>query len=271
MEIKVFLKYYFNQYTILLIVLLGLSISLNYRYINNLILTLIILLLPVVIIYILLQFFAFRHHDYFVINLYIIVIMILAASVDGLLNRFPRILRSYFVKGIFAVFLLMNIIYARQKLHERYTGTWNENSKFLAFREIKGKLHEYGVSNQDTVICIPGASQHALYLVDLNGWTEWVNDGFKRRDKPIYYNHDSIGICKSINKGARYLFVLGIEEIYRKPFLMDFTHSLAGRYDDILIFDLRSKSSTLGRPRCRSGCHRPWHWDFRKSIPVRSA
>jgi hypothetical protein len=159
-----------------------------------------------------------------------------------LLNRFPKILGNYFIKGIFTVFILMNVIYAGQQLNERYTGRWNESSKFLAFREIKGKLPEYGVHKRDTVICIPGLSQLPLYLVDLNGWTEYIDDGFMRSYKPIYYNHDSIGIDKSISKGAKYLFVLGIEEIYKKPFLMDFAHSLVGKYNDLLIFDLRSKN-----------------------------
>ena len=142
------------------------------------------------------------------------------------------------MKGTFVVILLLNIIFAHQEYNRRYS-EWNENSKYLAFREINGKLHEYGVHTRDGVKCIPGLSQLPQYLVDLNGWTEYIDNGFQR-DEPIYYNHDIIGIRKSISKGAKYLFVLGIDEIYRKHLLMDFTHSLAGRYDNILIFDLRS-------------------------------
>ncbi len=241
---KLWLPSYFNSYTLLLIGLLGLSIPLNNRYINPLILALTILLLPVVILFVLLQFWTFRDHDYYAINLYILVIMILAASVDGLLNRFPRIFRSYYMKGIFAVFLLMNIIYARHENNKRYTGWMNENSEYLAFREIKDKLPGYGIHPQDTVICLPGTSQLALYLVDMNGWTAYVDAKFGR-DEPIYFNHDSAGIQESISKGAQYLFILGFEEIYQKQFLMDFTHSLVGWYDDILVFDLLSEEKNF--------------------------
>ena len=123
----------------------------------------------------------------------------------------------------------------------------NENSEFLAFREIREKLPEFGIHPDDTVICLPGGSQLPLYLVDMNGWTAYVDARFGR-DEPIYYNHDSTGIHESISRGARYLFVMGIEEIYQKPYLMDFCNSFTGRYKDILIFDLQSETKNFKIP-----------------------
>ncbi len=232
---------YFNKYTLILLGLLGLSIPFTFRQINHLSLSLSILLLPIVILFAMLQFWTFRDHDYYIINLYILVIIVLAASVSGLQKCFPKAFRNYILKGLFAAFLLFNAIYAQQEYTKRYSdsGWMNENSKFLAFREIKEKLPEMGINPSDTAICLPGTSQLALYLVDMDGWTAYVDARFGRED-PIFYNADSSGIAESINKGARYMFVLGMEEILQKPFLMDFTHSLAGQHNDLLVFDLRS-------------------------------
>ncbi|HEC42184.1 MAG TPA: hypothetical protein ENI20_05075 [Bacteroides sp.] len=241
---KLWLPSYFNKFTILIIILLGLSIPFNMRYINPLLSALTILLLPLLIIYILLQFWTFRDHDYYVINMYILIVMIIAASISGLLNRFPQIFKSYLLKGLFAGFLLLNIVYARQEYDKRHTGWMNENSEYLAFREMKEKLFEFGIHPDDTVICLPGTSQQSLYLIDMDGWTAYVDARFGR-DKPIFYNHDSIGIRKSIDNGARYLFVLGIEEIYQKPFLMDFTKALVGHHENILVFDLLFKNMNI--------------------------
>ena len=238
---------YFNRYTLILIGLLGVSIPVNHKYIHPLFLSLTTLLLPVVILFILLQFWTFRDHDYYLINLYILVIMIIASAFSGLMNRFPRLTDSYAVKVAFALFLLMNIVYARQEHAERYTGWMNENSGFLEFREIRDKLPEFGIHPDDTVICLPGTSQLALYLVDMKGWTAYI-DARYNKGGAIYYNRDSTGIRESIDRGAKYLFVMGMDEIYRNPWLMDFSHDLAGQHGEILVFDLLSdeRNFTLG-------------------------
>jgi len=235
---------YFNKYTLVLIGLLGLSIPVNYRHIHPLILKLTILLLPVIFLFILFQFWTFRDHDYYAINLYILVVMVLAGSFNGLMNRFPGILKSYVLKGLFAGFILLNIAYARGQYRNRYTGWMNENSEFLVFREIRDQLPGMGINPLDTVICLPGGSPLALYLLDMKGWTEYTDARFGR-EEPRYYNRDSTGIRESIDRGARYLFVMGLEEIYRKPYLIDFTHSLSGRYKDILVFDLLSDTQNF--------------------------
>ncbi len=241
---RLWMASYFNKYTLILIGLLGLSIVINYKYINPFLLVITILLLPIVILFILLQFWTFREHDYYTINMYILVVMILACSFNGLLKRFPAVFSNYVTKTIFALFLLMNIIYARHEYEKRYTGWMNENSEFLSFREIKEKLPEYGIHQSDTIICLPGTSQLALYLIDMNGWTAYVDARFGR-DEPVYYNRDSIGIRESISKGAHYLFVMGIEEIFWKPYLVNYTRSLIGQYKDILVFDLLSEEKNF--------------------------
>jgi hypothetical protein len=236
---KLWLPSYFNRYTLILIGLMGLSIPFNYRFINPLVRTLTILLLPIVILFIILQFWTFSQHDYYTINLYILAVMILAASFNGLQNRAAKAFKNHILKGLFALFLLYNVFYAREESGKRYAGWLNENSAFLVFREIREKLPEFGIHPDDTVICLPGSGLLSLYLVDMDGWTAYVDTRFGRGE-PKYYNSDSIGIRESIRNGARYLFIMGIEEIYRKPFLMDFTRHLSGHYKDLLVFDLLS-------------------------------
>ncbi len=236
---KLWLPSYYNRFTLMVTGLLALSMIFNRRYIHPLTLRLTLLLLPVLILFILLQFWTFRDHDYYTINLFILVAMIFAASVSGLRNRFPRFMDHFAVRGILLLFLLFNILYARKEHAGRYAGWRNENVRFLAFREVGEKLPDFGVQPDDTVICLPGTSQLALYLADRKGWTAYV-DARYNRDKAIYYNRDSLGIRQSMNKGARFLLLLGTEEIYQHPWLKDFTGDLAGRQGDLLVFDLKS-------------------------------
>jgi hypothetical protein len=236
---EIWLPSYFNRFTLLLCGLLALSIPLNYRHIHPLLSGLTLLLLPVIILYVLFQFWTFRDHDYYLINLYILVVLVIISAAEGLLTRFPRVMKYYGIKILFALFLLMNIHYARGKYSERYSGWMNENSSFVVFREIKDKLPEFGVHPEDTVICLPGTSQLALYLVDMKGWTAYVDARYNRAE-PIYYNRDSSGIEQSIRRGAKYLLIMGMDEIYRNPWLSDFTHDLAGKYGEIMVFNLLS-------------------------------
>jgi hypothetical protein len=72
------------------------------------------------------------------------------------------------------------------------------------------------------------------------GWTEYTDERFKGKNK-IRYNQDSAGIQHSIDKGAKYLIINGMHEIYDKAYLQSYCRNLKGKYRDVLIFDLKSK------------------------------
>jgi hypothetical protein len=71
------------------------------------------------------------------------------------------------------------------------------------------------------------------------GWTEYTDAHFNKRP-PTYYNQDSIGIQCSINKGAKYLIINGIKELYKKTYLQYYCRNLMGRFNNVLIFKLKT-------------------------------
>jgi hypothetical protein len=73
------------------------------------------------------------------------------------------------------------------------------------------------------------------------GWTEYSDARFNK-GKRIFYNQDSTGIQLSIDKGAKYLIVNGIKQLYYKPYLQSFCKNLVGQYNKVLIFNLKSKT-----------------------------
>jgi hypothetical protein len=100
-------------------------------------------------------------------------------------------------------------------------------------------LRQIGITPQDTVISIPDMSHVSLYLMNQKGWTEYTDTKFSKSE-PVRYNQDSAGISASIRKGAKYLVLNGISELYKKPYLLPFCTNLAGRYHNVLIFNLKS-------------------------------
>lgn len=192
------------------------------------------------IIFILLQFWTLADHDYYLLDLYIIPVLLLT-NMAYLIAGPLKIQANYpWVKILYIVFLLFNIHYCHTKLNERYNGWMNDYSKNRDFYSITPYLRQIGIQSKDTVISIPDISHASLYLMNLKGWTEYTDAKFNR-GVPIHYNQDSAGIESSIRNGARYLIVNGIEELYKKPYLQSVATHLTGTYHKILIFDISGR------------------------------
>lgn len=209
------------------------------RHIHRPLLYLSLLLIPVLLLYVILQFYVFANHDYYTVNMFILPVFILAASMQGMSRRVPRIAGSPVVKTVFLMFLLWNVHYAGERLGLRYTGWRNETAALLGFRDVRDHLPAMGIEPADTVVAITGRSQQALYFMNLKGWTDYFGEE-TWKGRSISLNRDSTGIQASIDKGAAFLFITGIEEFRDKPWLMPYSKHLAGRVGEILVFDLRS-------------------------------
>ena len=230
---------YFNRTVLIFVSLCFLFLITFFRKSNRLLLLSVFTILTESIVYILLQFMTFEDHDYYVIDMYILPVVIIAAAFELLQREFPKIYRSVLFKGGFLALLVFNTFYARQELNARYKGWRNDdyaNKKDIY--SITPYLREIGITSKDTVISIPDVSNATLYLMNQKGWTEYTDPKFGRGEK-VRYNQDSAGIQASIDKGAKYLIVNGIKELYSKPYLKGFCTSLAGKYKGVLIFNLK--------------------------------
>lgn len=209
------------------------------------------------VIYFILQFRQFGDHDYYMLDLYILPPLILLHSFYLMGVQFPRLLRALPLKIGFAAFLLLNIYYAAGRSAARYKAPVNDFEANKDFYSISPYLRQLGISPADTVIALPDYSHVSLYLMNQKGWTEYV-DMRLNKSEPVPYNADSASLQASIRKGARYLILNGVEELYRKPHLQPFATHLIGKYTRILVFDLERRAQNFSlaqrKIKCRYFC-----------------
>jgi len=241
---NIWIYQYFNKSVLLFLAICFLFIVIYFRKNNKLLIYSVLFILTEIIVYIILQFWTFADHDYYTINMYILPVLIIIGTFDVLKRNFNKIFSSPISKVAFLVFLVFNIYYAHQKINERYKGWMNDYSENKDIYSITPYLRQIGISSNDTVISIPDASHVSLYLMNQKGWTEYTDERFDRETK-IHYNQDSIGIQHSIDKGAKYLIVNGIKELYKKIYLHSYCTNLTGHYNNVLIFNLKSRKENF--------------------------
>jgi hypothetical protein len=238
---KVWLPEYFHSSVIIFISLCFIYIIVYFKKLNKIFLYSILIILAEFIVFIVLQFWTFENHDYYVIDMYILPVLIIISAFSILKKYHNKIFSSIFLKTAFMIFLLFNVYYAHEKLNARYKGWMNDYPEFKDIYTITPYLRSLGISAKDTVISIPDYSNATLYLMNQKGWTEYVDARFNI-GKPIRYNIDSAGIQSSINKGAKYLILNGYDNLYTKPYLQSYCKNLVGHFNNVLIFNLRNKT-----------------------------
>jgi hypothetical protein len=238
---NIWLEHYFHFTVFVFLGFCFAFLALNYKK-NSRIFNLSILIICVeVLLYILLQFWTFADHDYYTIEIYILPVIVVSAAFYVLKSSFNNLFNSFFLKAGFAIFLLFNIWYGKKMNMERYDGWMNDYDNNKDIYSITPFLRDHGISSKDTVISIPDDSHASLYLMNQKGWTEYTDARFNRGEK-IRYNQSKDGIEHSIKKGAQYLIINKIEELYKKTYLQEFCNYLIGYYNDVLVFDLRTDS-----------------------------
>lgn len=185
-----------------------------------------LLLLGGTVLYAVLWFATFRDHDYYTINLYILLVLSMLNFLWVLKNRFPRAFSSNYLKFVFLLFLLFNMNNARERNWERYNGWWTEYPEYKDYHVITPYLRSIGIAPMDTVISLPDMSHFTLYLMNQRGWTANMN-----------YNKDSAGVAASISRGADYLIIHG-EETLQREYLQSFLKNQIGEFNSIKIYKI---------------------------------
>jgi len=228
---------YFHRSVLLFVAASFLFILFNFKKNNPLLIFCILIIFAEIIFYILLQFWTFKDHDYYTIDIYIFPVLIILSAFDVLKRDYSKIFRSVFFKIIFFVLLIFNISYAQSRLQFRYNGWINDYPDYKDIYTITPYLRQIGISPDDKVISIPDVSHSTLYLMNQKGWTEYI-DARLNNGTSIIYNGDSTGVQLSVNKGAKYLILNNMGELIKKPYLQSFCTHLKGRYNNVLIFQL---------------------------------
>ncbi len=222
---------YFNKETSYLLLAMWLSVFIFYRRANKFLLIILGLLSLGMAAFFLLFFQAFESHDYYTINLLILVPFILLNFLILLKKWKIKIFNSLFLKILFLAFLIYNINFARSRIADRYSkDQWmNENrTKYTyALETIAPYLRSIGINENDRLICLPDHSINiSLYLMNQKGWTSYnIQDNPKE-------------IAKCIDYGARYLIVYE-KEGFDPLIFSQFIDKKIGQYKNTTIYNLK--------------------------------
>lgn len=204
-----------------------------------------------VILYCVLWFAAFSGHDYYVINLMILPVAIVAVSIYQANQLFPGALKAKFLKLAAVIFLLYNVVYMSSNIHMRFgEKLWNDDvaSRYFMYEYEFGlwyyaknhdeykdldKLKEYnrsiGIEKNDLIVYLPDETFNAsLFLLEQKGWTSFGGDNTASKS----------GMEEKVEKGAKYL-ILANPEYQNKEYLQDFLHTPIGEFDGKKIYQLQ--------------------------------
>ncbi|NJK95285.1 MAG: hypothetical protein HC905_10545 [Bacteroidales bacterium] len=125
-----------------------------------------IIMLAETILYVVLQFMTFADHDYYTIDLYIVLIWTFISSLFLINALNTQLLHNKYLKIGFLLFLAYNIYHCKNQMRQRYHGWWNEYATYSDFHTIKPYLRQIGISPLDTIITIPEYSHFIHYLTN---------------------------------------------------------------------------------------------------------
>jgi hypothetical protein len=222
------LNQYFDQSTLIFFLFIFILNLIHIKKANKLLITSNILMFIGFVLYVLLWFRTFQNHDYYTINMYILLIMTILVFAEYMNRLYPKLSGHFLIKSLLVCFLVFNIWHTQKEMNMRYNGWWNEYPEFRDFDEVTPYLRSIGISRFDRVISIPDQSHHTLYIMNQPGWTQCYN-----------LNMDSVSVQQSIDRGARYLIVASAEELNKRPYLTSFIKDLAGNYGTVLIYKLQ--------------------------------
>ncbi|HRY99697.1 MAG TPA: hypothetical protein P5550_11640, partial [Bacteroidales bacterium] len=222
---------YFRQETQLLLVGMFLTVLIFFRHLPRILLGLMLMVSTGFIVYIILFFNALKDHDYYTINLFILVPITLLAFLTLMKTRFPGVFASATLKVLLLALLIHNADFARRRMEGRYHPQGWENSYFVnntsAYRDAGPYLDSLGIGRDARVISLSDPSINiTLYLMDRKGWTDFNIGG------------DSLRLQEVVARGADYLFISDTGT-YRQAGVKALLQYKVGQYRHIAIYRLR--------------------------------
>lgn len=189
------------------------------------------IILPVgFITQVMLWFEILDYHDYYMINLVIVLVAIWSMFFHHLKMQQINKYLKYAVYAVVSVFFVWNVVTCRQHLQIRYRGWMNAPyTKFhKALLDLEPVFQKLGIKKDDKVISLPDTSINStLYYMNRKGYTSFGSDFSKRE---TFYQR--------IAQGAKYL-VINDSTIVSSEVLQPFVKNKIGEFENISIYDLR--------------------------------
>ena len=183
----------------------------------------------------LLWYRQFEGHDYYVIEMVLLPIIILLMFFLFLKEHLPKILSNWFFRIGLLLAVMYNVQYSRGNLDFRF----DQNKVFMSYfnpdlyrtKELHTFLKDLGIQSTDKVISAPDTSpNNTLYHYNLSGWTELYLGGQMHTNR-----------VKTLAKsGAKYLLIHNKDYLEKEDLKEVLVHPMGNFNNSIFVFDIRS-------------------------------
>ncbi len=182
------------------------------------------------LIYCYLFFLNLMNHDYYIINLYILPILLLVSIVELWKRRDSIFFRNILFKMALICFLYYGINYGKERLHERYYGWMNDMNLYDPLIGIEDFLRNQGIQQEDKFLVIGDPTPNtALYRMNQKGWSDLYNLAGSSQQL-----NDLID-----NKELSYMVILSDQLLIERNYLQPFCSKIRAEYEGVKIYDLR--------------------------------
>lgn len=241
---------YFNVSVLFLLLMSFIGLIINRKKAHPYLLALMVILSGGIGIYLLLFFQVFNVHEYYLINLLIVIPLMSLLILHFLKTNHRTIFDSKALKVTASIGLLFLIYSAAIKTLVKYdVGAswvknsavldkadiefwqwyhWNYNNTYKDLETIEPYLEELGIEKEDKVISLPdGSITITLNLMNRNGYNSYGYRSFSDQER----------IEKEIGWGAKYLIV-NDTSILHEEYIQPFIGNKIGATDHVFIYKL---------------------------------
>ena len=233
---------------LVLFALLILAAAITWKKHLSLLIGFILFLTLELIVYVLLWFANLDVHDYYLIELLILVPPLMILLIQ-FIQKYPELFRSIYFRAGLSVLLLVVVLFGAVKTRIKYDPKlyfltelmlskeeidyykwyhWDYGMKMQAFETVEPYLSKIGIDRNKKVVCIPDPSSNiSLSLMDRKGYTM------------LYVRPEDMqsAVTRFKNKGTEYLMVFDTTYLENQQ-LDTFLHQPVGRYRNIHMFKL---------------------------------
>ena len=240
---------FFNVYALGIMGILLLLTIVLVKHTNKFLLAYFAFLLFGTIGYFTLFYVVFDAHDYYLVNILIIIPAFLLLFLD-FANRSFNFINNKFLKIALSVITALLILLTAQINRQKYFSAdedflvkngiyevdqkweWNHydyKKRFKALESIRPYLQEIGIKPEEKIISIPDPTpNYSLYLMGHKGWSDY--DPY---NKDLEYKFK-----RSLKYGAEYLVVNDTVVFSERKYLEKYRNNLVGKYENVYIYRL---------------------------------
>jgi len=181
-------------------------------------------------------FRSFYGHDYYMINIFILIVFVLVNTLLLFKTYHPQYFSNIFVKALSAAIVIFFVYQAVGIVDFKLNGYYNDQhrQRYAAYDGLEEVNRELGILPMDKVISMPDVSINiSLYLMNQPGYTEFGHNGKQGTERIEFF----------ISNGASYLFICDSNLYHNESYqyLQPYLSNKIGSHKNIDIYDIRKQ------------------------------